>query len=276
MFKIADLENAPGQAPRDGIARLRIALTERRPAAALELLDVVESGLSEADSRAIRQAIWAQAGSLRALAALDESDGELSPLGAHAVTVTPVGLDAALETGAFAEVDLPRLDPDALVLVRDAAAHAGRAADLARAQLALAETAERVDLRVGLVEAAQALAHALGDRVLTALVEVFLARLDADFGEAEDAVERVAEVLSLVTPEEAPIATTLALMVRAAVLKRAAVPTPSGTSPEADKTAHPLDARLPDLIVRVGWQAGYPGPAWGLRMPTASLKQADG
>lgn len=271
MFKLSDIAHAPTRIASDGLARLRLALSERRPAAALTALDALESQLSPGDVWAIYRTIWAQAGSLRALAGLGACPGELGELGAFAALHAPPGIEEALERGAFGEVDLPRLDPDALALVRDSAANAGRAAELCRAQLALAECAERVDQRVGLVEAVQAIAQTLDDRVLSALVEVFLARLDADFGDAEDAVERVSEVLDHVTPEEAPLVTALALMVRANVLQRAPVPTPSGTTSKADRTPHALDASLPERLWALGWQDGYPGATWGLGLPSADL-----
>jgi hypothetical protein len=253
-------------------ARLVRALDEARPAAALELIDAAD--LPPEAVTAATAAVWVLAGSVRGLTGLAArgelpvaAGGAIGDALARLLSRRALALEDVVAAEAFPEADLPRGDPDALPLVQAAAANAGRAADLVRAHLALAEHAARVDLRVGHVEAAEVLARTLGDRRLRALVDAFLARLDADFGEAEDAVERAAEVLSAVTPAEAPRATAFALMVRRAVLQREAVPTPSGGVSEPDRAPHPLDASLPDLLSELGWSSAYPGPAWGLALP---------
>ncbi len=250
-------------------ARLLRALAEGRPAAALDLVD--EAGLGPDAARVATAAVWVLAGSVRGLVGLGPLVGAAEgPFGAalqRALGRVGGALEDIVAAEAFPEVDLPRADPDALPLVQATAANAGRAADLVRAHLALAEHAPRVDLRVGHVEAAEVLARTLGDRRLRALVDAVLARLDADFGEAEDAVERAADVLAAVTPVEAPRATALALMVRRAVLHRDAVPTPSGGVSEPDRAPHPLDPALPGLLTELGWATSYPGPAWGLALP---------
>jgi hypothetical protein len=254
-----------GGGPSNALDACALALRERRPAAVLAGLDAL--GLPETLRAAALACVWFEAGSVRGIAGL----GPLGDWRAEAPAFP--GLAAALEAvmphpdtvsdilakSAFPERDWPRAEAAALELMRDAASRAGRAAELVRVHLALSEHAPRVDTRVGLVEAAESIAHVLDDRVLHLLVQAFFARVDADFGEDDDARQRVDAVLADPAIDDAPRARAVALAVRVLLARRA-----------GDEAVETQAAAMREAWRVVGWGDGPApdtGPCWGFIDP---------
>ncbi len=164
----------PGTGVAADITRL---LSERECA---EALDAIES-LPETLRPDCLARVWLVVGALR-------------PLRTLANQLTDPGLIAAvklvLDRGPT-PIEIPVGTYPALEDLAKDHARRGLARDLAHCHLGLAEVAPRVDWRVAHVEHASALAEQLEDRRLASLVIAYEARLDAFFGEDEDAQERV-------------------------------------------------------------------------------------
>jgi len=183
------------------------ALAAGDAAAALELADALPD-----DTRPeALLAVWMLAGHVRQVRAL------LPTLAGEARARAEVFL---AHDGAHDEPPAGH-DYEALDALRAELAAKGRVRALARVHLALAESAPRPDWRWLHVDHAGSLAWALGDARLEALVLAHEALRDADFGEDDDALERVDKALALAREIGEPRAITLAERARERVAARA-------------------------------------------------------
>ena len=161
-------------------AKAEEALDARDAAEALHWIDQVPDDLRP--GLALRA--WMIAGSVRAVEKL------LPELDAAARVIA----ERFVADRGLAD-EAPDATYDALDLLRAEHALRGRARALARVHLAMADKAPRPDWRWLHVEHAASLARALGDARLDALVMAHEALRDAEFGEDEDALERVEAAL---------------------------------------------------------------------------------
>lgn len=178
-------------------------LSNRECADALELIE----SLPEVTRPDWLARVWMQVGALRPLRALALAGRLVEPgLVAAVHQLLESGPPPiAIPIGTYAELEDRSKD----------LARRGLARDLAHCHLGLAEVAPRVDWRVAHVEHASALAEQLDDATLASLVIAYEARLDAFFGEDEDAHERVAAARAAGAAAIEPRAVALASLVAA-------------------------------------------------------------
>jgi len=169
-----------------------------------EALDLIES-LPESHRPDWLARVWLEVGALRPLRVLVNqlTDPELIAAVHRTLDCGPPPI--AIPVGTY-----PDLEGAAKDLARR-----GLARDLAYCHLGLAEVAPRVDWRVAHVEHASALAEQLDDARLVSLVVAYEARLDAFFGEDEDAHERVVAAREAGAAVDEPRAVVIAALVHA-------------------------------------------------------------
>ncbi|MCC6621243.1 MAG: hypothetical protein IT385_08310 [Deltaproteobacteria bacterium] len=193
-------------------------------------LDIVEALGGVAPEREL--AVWILAGHVRAVRSL------LPRLDAPAAARAR----AFLDDPATHEEPPAGADYAALDALRAALSARGRVRAAARVHLAMAEASPRPDWRWLHVEHAGTLARVVGDPRLDALVIAHEALRDADFGEDDDALERIAAAITLGLEAGEPRALALAERARAIVEPRlAAAPPdmPAGAPPDPEEEKVP-------------------------------------
>jgi len=208
-------------------AELDLALAAGDARRALEVIDLLGDVAPERELEA-----WMIAGHARAVTALlprldaaaaDRARAFLADPGHHDEPPAPRGAAGSAD------------DYAALDALRAELAARGRVRAVARLHLALADLSPRPDWRWLHVDHAGTLARVLGDARLEALVLAHEAMRDADFGEDDDALERVDKAVALAREADEPRALALAERARSLVAARApladAAPDPEGLGP---------------------------------------------
>jgi hypothetical protein len=228
---------------RPGVAAdLTRLLSERECAEALEAIE----SLPEVSRQDWLARVWLEVGAMRPLRTLVSqlTDPDLMAAVQLLLELGPASI--AIPVGTY-----PDLEDRAKDLARR-----GLARDLAYCHLGLAEVAPRVDWRVAHVEHASALAEQLDDPRLASLVIAYEARLDAFFGEDEDAQERVVAAREAGTAVDEPRAVAIAALVSAVLVGDTA----AWEQARVEADAHGLSASRFGLELRPTKGEGGAGP----------------